>query len=252
MFGGEWTERRIMIWGGGGLLLFILFAILITVGPIKRDAERRADQLLRINGHHWATVAMYGRGVEIGGVAPSEAAGENAVELVDDDWSSRRAWAAFTVAPPPAAPEPAVAAPDALPPLTASGPSLRDLNACQSLLDGLIDGQAVPFALNAATLEPQALPLLDALGRAMLRCDTARIEISGHTDATGDAAANMTLSQARADAVLDYLSARGVPRARLTGKGVGAEQPLGDNATEAGRALNRRIEFRIVGIGDAE
>lgn len=73
-----------------------------------------------------------------------------------------------------------------------------------------------------------------------------RIEVGGHTDNTGDAAANMTLSRERAAAVVAELTRDGVDPANLTSQGYGQDRPVADNATEAGRAKNRRMEFTVL------
>ena len=75
------------------------------------------------------------------------------------------------------------------------------------------------------------------------------IGLGGHTDNTGDAEANMLLSQQRAEAVRDYLVANGVPADRLVATGYGQNDPLGDNSTEAGREKNRRTEFTVLAGG---
>lgn len=73
-----------------------------------------------------------------------------------------------------------------------------------------------------------------------------RIEVAGHADNTGDAAANQQLSLERADAVVAKLAALGVARDRLVGKGYGESQPIVDNASDEGMAKNRRIEFKVL------
>ncbi|MFC3549866.1 OmpA family protein [Lysobacter cavernae] len=73
-----------------------------------------------------------------------------------------------------------------------------------------------------------------------------RIEVGGHTDNTGNAAANTTLSQQRADAVSQRLGEHGVDTAGLSSKGYGQDKPVADNGTDAGRASNRRIEFTVL------
>ena len=69
------------------------------------------------------------------------------------------------------------------------------------------------------------------------------LEVGGHTDHVGDAAANQKLSQARAAAVVKALTDRGIPASRLAAKGYGATAPVADNRTEDGRAKNRRVEL---------
>lgn len=72
------------------------------------------------------------------------------------------------------------------------------------------------------------------------------IELAGHTDTTGEADANLVLSQNRAQAVYDFIVNKGIAPNRMTAVGYGQTQPLGDNGTEEGRAENRRTEFRII------
>jgi len=73
-----------------------------------------------------------------------------------------------------------------------------------------------------------------------------RIRIEGHTDTQGPRSRNMTLSQARADAVRFHLEGLGVSRARMESIGFGPDQPIETNRTTAGREKNRRVEFVIV------
>jgi outer membrane protein OmpA-like peptidoglycan-associated protein len=73
-----------------------------------------------------------------------------------------------------------------------------------------------------------------------------RIEISGHTDKTGSEPLNFKLSEARAKVVVEYLVQRGIYRSRMEFRGYGSLQPISDNATAAGRAKNRRVEFKIL------
>ena len=78
----------------------------------------------------------------------------------------------------------------------------------------------------------------------MLTTDPSiKISIEGHTDNVGTAAANQTLSQNRAKAVMDAIIAKGIDKARLSSKGWGQNKPVADNSTEEGRAWNRRVEI---------
>jgi outer membrane protein OmpA-like peptidoglycan-associated protein len=73
-----------------------------------------------------------------------------------------------------------------------------------------------------------------------------KIEISGHTDKTGSEPLNFKLSEARAKVVVDWLIQKGIDRSRMEFKGYGSLQPVSDNTTAAGRAKNRRVEFKIL------
>ena len=75
----------------------------------------------------------------------------------------------------------------------------------------------------------------------------ATILIEGHTDADGEEQANLDLSSARAQAVLDQLVARGVEASRLTAQGFGEAEPVASNESKEGKAKNRRIEFVVTG-----
>jgi len=100
------------------------------------------------------------------------------------------------------------------------------------------------FDTGSAEVKGANSSILEVLA-ALLKGDPAlKVQITGHTDSTGDAKANQALSERRAEGVKQALAAKyGVDPARLTTKGYGAEQPLADNATEAGRSVNRRVEI---------
>ena len=102
------------------------------------------------------------------------------------------------------------------------------------------------FASNSADLEEKSQSELNKLINFMAENNETRIEIGAHTDSQGSDAYNQDLSDKRAQAVVTYLKSKGMDPARVEWKGYGETQPVGDNATEEGRALNRRIEFKIL------
>jgi OmpA-OmpF porin, OOP family len=95
-------------------------------------------------------------------------------------------------------------------------------------------------------LKPISFAELDKLVDILSKNPTLKIEISGHTDNVGNAAYNKTLSDNRAKSVVEYIVSKGIDQARLTHKGYGLENPVASNETEEGRALNRRVEMKIV------
>jgi len=101
------------------------------------------------------------------------------------------------------------------------------------------------FDFNKATLRPESKAELENLTQLMRENPTLKIEISGHTDNVGSAAYNKTLSEQRAKAVVDYLIKAGIAADRMTSVGYGFDKPIASNATEEGRQLNRRTEFKI-------
>ncbi|MGI4744395.1 MAG: OmpA family protein [Janthinobacterium lividum] len=102
------------------------------------------------------------------------------------------------------------------------------------------------FDSNKATLKPRSRTELSRLVEFLRQDANLRVEVAGYTDNVGTPAANLSLSQRRAQAVLDYLASQGVPAARLRAKGYGETKPLAANDTETHRAQNRRIELRIL------
>lgn len=104
--------------------------------------------------------------------------------------------------------------------------------------------QNVWFEFGKATLLDSSRTALARAATAIAKTSSV-IEIAGFTDEKGSAALNLKLSQERAENVRTFLVALGVRSSQLVAKGYGETQPVGDNKTEAGRALNRRIEFRV-------
>lgn len=111
----------------------------------------------------------------------------------------------------------------------------------------------VQFEFNKAKIKPESFDLLNEVAEVILRNPQAgRVEVQGHTDNRGRPAYNLELSQRRADAVRDYLIERGVSAERLISRGFGMTAPIATNDTDAGRALNRRVEFVLIDQDDQE
>ena len=103
----------------------------------------------------------------------------------------------------------------------------------------------VNFAFNSSELSSSAKTNLDKLAKVLVNNPDTNINIYGHTDNKGTDAYNMTLSEKRANSVVNYLVSHGVKRNRMFAKGMGESDPVATNETEAGRAENRRVEFAI-------
>ena len=117
------------------------------------------------------------------------------------------------------------------------------------LLDtGVIRLRNVNFDTGKATIKPESFPALDEVGAILQQYPTLRIEVGGHTDDRGGKAMNDRLSQARSASVLSYLQQKfpTLDPAQFSAKGYGFSRPLASNRTEKGRALNRRVEFKVL------
>ncbi|KAG8150855.1 OmpA family protein [Burkholderia catarinensis] len=108
----------------------------------------------------------------------------------------------------------------------------------------LLQGDA-NFATDSAVLSPQARNGLDRFIDANRGVEFSRVAITGFTDSTGGAAHNRTLSAARARTVVNYLRSNGLQARSFFAEGLGAADPVASNATEDGRAQNRRVEIRM-------
>jgi outer membrane protein OmpA-like peptidoglycan-associated protein/Tol biopolymer transport system component len=104
------------------------------------------------------------------------------------------------------------------------------------------------FDVGKSDLKPESIAEVEKIRELLVGNPNLRVQINGHTDNTGNAATNKTLSLKRASAVVDYLVGKGVVQARLSAKGYGAERPIVSNDDEmGGREINRRTEIEIIG-----
>ena len=106
----------------------------------------------------------------------------------------------------------------------------------------------IQFPSKSFQLEPVSEIELNKLVQLMNDNPTIKIQINGYTDNVGSDADNLKLSQDRSKAVVDFLISKGIDVKRLSAKGFGETQPIADNSTEEGRALNRRTEFIVTGL----
>ncbi len=104
----------------------------------------------------------------------------------------------------------------------------------------------VYFASGKATITPNAEAALEQIYKILKEHPELKVEIGGHTDNLGRKAANIKLSQARAEAVVQWLIAKGIPASQMTAKGYGPNEPVDTNKTKAGREKNRRIEVKVI------
>lgn len=119
-----------------------------------------------------------------------------------------------------------------------------DYNGCE--IKDVLVLEGVNFRLDSAELLPTALSILDQAASVLNNYPTMTVEVAGHTDSTGEASYNLDLSKRRANSVRQYLIGRGIDGSRMQKRGYGETSPIASNATRAGRAQNRRTEFRIL------
>lgn len=104
----------------------------------------------------------------------------------------------------------------------------------------------IGFEFNSSQLTPESYPILYHVFKKLEENPNLRIEIEGHCDSIGTAEANKRISQKRADVIKSYLLDRNIDESRVSAVGYGATKPISENSTVEGRAMNRRIEFRVI------
>ena len=112
--------------------------------------------------------------------------------------------------------------------------------------------EKIYFSSARARIEPRSWKLLDQVAQVLKsHPDLLSIQIEGYTDDRGSATTNTALSQARAEAVVNYLRKKGIAENRLAARGFGPESPIASNTSKKGREKNRRVEFRVLKRGSA-
>lgn len=108
------------------------------------------------------------------------------------------------------------------------------------------DATDIQFNVNSATPTESSNAALDKAATVLAGYGSMKVEVQAHSDSSGSAAYNKTLSQKRADAVVKYLVGKGIDASRLSSVGYGEAKPIADNSTAKGRADNRRVEFVVL------
>jgi OOP family OmpA-OmpF porin len=124
--------------------------------------------------------------------------------------------------------------------------SLRVAASEQGVLDAALANRLIEFDSGKATLTDSGKAILDQMSVALLKLKDKKVELIGHTDNAGARASNLSLSQARAEAVKAYVVQKGIKPESVGVSGEGPDRPVADNRTADGRARNRRIEFKVV------
>ncbi len=105
----------------------------------------------------------------------------------------------------------------------------------------------IEFETGSAVIKEASYSVLDEIVNDVTVADGLKVQISGHSDASGNADLNLVLSEKRANSVKEYLVMQGIKAVRTSVKGYGSTQPVADNSTAAGRAENRRVEIELLG-----
>jgi len=213
---------------------------------IEDQVTVNVAEALAESGQDWTDLRVSGQRAYLSGQPPLSGAGDAALQTAREatcpTWLGRRVCATSVEGDFAAV----VAAADLNMATTPNveAPAEEAIVACEGALQDLLSGERIQFASGSATIASSTGPLLDRLAAGVRECPGV-VRVEGHTDSTGNPEGNLALSQARADAVRAALGTRGIPLDRLVAAGYGQANPIAGNDTAAGRARNRRIEFRV-------
>jgi OOP family OmpA-OmpF porin len=116
----------------------------------------------------------------------------------------------------------------------------------QQIIDAALKNRIIEFESGSAVLAPSGIQILNEMSVALNKVTGKKVKIIGHTDSSGDAAKNLSLSQERAAAVKSYLVNKSIAADSMSIEGLGSNKPVADNTTAEGRKKNRRIEFEVL------
>lgn len=209
--------------------------------PLRHHVRGQLDS----NHLEMVRVDVNGQDVVLSGSLPNAEDGPRAVRLAEaaacPSWAGALDCTRTVVGRFDSAPVSTSPAPDQSKPAL----DLKQVQACEDDLARVLSSAPIEFDTGRAVVRPASAGLLDRVAEAAKTCPgTLRVE--GHTDNVGAEASNVTLSQARAQAIREALEARGLDPGRLVAQGFGQARPIADNGTPDGRARNRRIEIHVV------
>ncbi len=212
-------------------------AVLWKRNPIETSLAYQARTALTEAGLPLVNVHFQGRDGILSGILPNEAALEQIIETVSQIYGVRTVKNQLTISA--GSETPAETSPEA------------------KLINGLyvpprqhaleqLDLSQVQFVQHQAILTEESLPTLNKLAELLNQHPQTVVEISAHTDNRGTVLGQTASTQAKAEAVLQYLLEKGIHINRLTAKGYGATRPIASNEDDTGRAQNRRVEITVL------
>lgn len=207
--------------GAGTLFLCLLFVCVFSeASTIENQIAAQVTREVDSKDLYWSSVEVHGQAVVLSGAAPDVPAKNAALARANSIAGVSSVENQIEV--------------------------IGQAGTCQTQLNDYLAAETINFKTGKAEVAEESFQALSMLSMIVRKC-AANIEIAGHTDARGDADVNLYLSQRRAEVVAKHLVRHGVNAQNIAAKGYGESQPIADNGTDAGRQLNRRIEFRVVG-----
>jgi outer membrane protein OmpA-like peptidoglycan-associated protein len=226
----QWPVLGVLLLALAGLFFF---CIPHDANFIQQDVLGRSTQALKAAGVDIPIggIGVDGRDITLMGVRGSSIVSDQTRDMIARVWGVRSV-SVKVLEPPP-------------------GPAKLELKPEAKKLEvdlaQFLEGKNIRFAVNSDVIHPDGRILLDQVYSILATAPAVAVDITGHTDSDGEAAANLDLSKRRAAAVKRYLAAKGIAPARLETEGFGSTKPVVPNDTPENKAKNRRIEFHASG-----
>jgi outer membrane protein OmpA-like peptidoglycan-associated protein len=236
--------------GLASLLLLTWLTVALRHAPIEQDLGDRVGQALAGYAITGLTIEADGRDLRLSGGIPYQLDPVYVAGIAGDVWGVREVDVSGL--------QPRRSLPDPDGPLNPQFDSRRivrlggdlsnplDAGTCQRTMARLASVSSIRFVPGGASPMLESYPILNDLAAVAYQCPETRLIIGGHTDAGGDRAFKLRLSQARAEAVGRFFLLAGIPAERMRIVAYGDSQPLASNASPQGRAANRRITFDVL------
>ena len=246
------SRSTVILAGVASLLLLTWITVALRHGPIETDLIQRVERALAAYAITGLNIEAEGRELRLSGEMPHKTRPRYAADV------ARRVWGVRTVDISGLTQRLSLL--DAGDPLSArldprrivrlGGDLSNPMNAgtCQRTMARLAAAGSIAFEVGGASPLAESYPLLNDLATVAYQCPRTRIVIGAHTDSAGEREFNLNLSRARANAVGEFFYLAGIAAARMQIMAHGDSQPIASNATEAGRAANRRITFDMLPV----
>ncbi len=205
---------------GAVFLCLIFVCVFSEAKDIEQHLGAQAAAAVADQDLYWVSVEPQGQHLVLTGAAPDHVAKQEAEQAAAEIWGVSGVSNLISI--------------------------IGESGNCQAEINEYMADNRVTFKSGRADISQASYSVLGMLASIARNCEV-RLEIAAHTDAKGDAAINLKLSQRRADAVAKFLAGSGVDQIQLVAKGYGESQPIAPNTTNDGRRLNRRVEFRVLG-----
>ena len=244
------SRSTLVLVGVASLLLLTWMTVALRHEAIENDLAQRVEQALAAHAITGLNIVADGRDLALGGEISSKVEPDYVTAVVNEVWGVRTVDVGGLIQS-----SSSYSPGDPLYPRLDQGRIAQlggdlsnplDAGTCQRMMARLAANSSLRFARDAASPTVESYPLLNDLAAVAYQCPQTRLIIGAHTDAVDQQDGRLRLSQARAEAIERFFNLAGIPAERMQVVAYGDSQPVASNASETGRAANRRITFDVL------